>query len=351
MAVISHNKKLMEARLGVYEKAPYGGMSAAEGVNDQSAHLRAEGGHRQQERMIQAKRKSFDRALFNSYQAAEVSPVGCPHQRQRALINVNQTKMDYDDKILSIGYEYKHKPGDIIQWHRRLGDGSIDNSYWLIYLQDLTELAYFKGDIRKCNYWVNWEDEYGHLHQTWFAVRGPVETGLDSTQQSNFTIDYPNHTLNILMPKTEATLKRFARYEKFYIRGSDSLTSQICWRVEATDTISMPGVLEITAKEYYSNDQVDDVEKGIVKDIEMVVLPTEADYIIIGESVMRPKKSYSYRYEGGEDGAWIYDTSLPLTAKISDNVITLTWTENYSGKFTLSFGETVKEISVKSLFE
>jgi hypothetical protein len=50
----------------------------------------------------------------------------------------------------------------------------------LIYLQDLTELAYFKGDIRKCNYWVNWEDEYGHLHHTWFAVRGPVETNINS---------------------------------------------------------------------------------------------------------------------------------------------------------------------------
>jgi hypothetical protein len=87
--MISHNKKLMEARLGVYEKLPYPGLSAAEGVNDQAAHLNAEGGHRQQERMILAKRKSFDRATFNSYQAAEISPVGCPYARQRALINVN----------------------------------------------------------------------------------------------------------------------------------------------------------------------------------------------------------------------------------------------------------------------
>ena len=162
--MISHNKKLMEARLGVYEKPPYQGLSAAEGVNDQSAHLRAEGGYRQQERMILAKRKSFDRATFNSYQAAEISPVGCPYARQRALINVNQTKLDYDDKILSVGYECNYKPGDIIQWHRKRLDGKIDVSYWIIYLQDLTELAYFKGDIRKCNYWVNWEDEYGRLH-------------------------------------------------------------------------------------------------------------------------------------------------------------------------------------------
>ena len=65
--MISHNKKLMEARLGVYDKAPYQGLSAADSVNDQASHLIAEGGYRQQERMIQAKRKSFDRATFNSY--------------------------------------------------------------------------------------------------------------------------------------------------------------------------------------------------------------------------------------------------------------------------------------------
>jgi hypothetical protein len=27
-----------------------------------------------------------------------------------------------------------------------------------------------------------------------------------------------------------------------------------CWRVEAVDSISVPGVLEIFAKEYYGND-------------------------------------------------------------------------------------------------
>ena len=340
----------MEARLGVYEKPPYQGLSAAEGVDEQSTRLRAEGGHRQQERMIQAKRKSLDRALFNSYQAAEISPVGCAYIRHRALINPNVLKPDYDDKIVSVGYEHNYKTGDVFQWRRRKQDGTIDTSYWLIYLQDLTELAYFKGDIRKCNYWVNWEDEYGHLHHTWFAIRGPVETKIDSLNKSNYTIDLPNHTLNILMPKNAETLKRFQRYSKFYIRGADDETNSICWRVEATDAISMPGVLEITAKEYYSNEQQDDMVQGVVKDIEMIELPSEVDYIIVGENTMRPHKSYSYRYDGNEKGEWAYDTSLPLKATVSDNVITLTWTANYSETFTLSFGKTSKEITVKSLF-
>ena len=340
----------MEARLGVYEKPPYQGLSAAEGVDEQSTRLCAAGGHRQQERMIQAKRKSLDRALFNSYQAAEISPVGCPYMRQRALMNPNVLKPDYDDKIVSVGYEHNYKPGDVFQWHRRKQDGTVDTSYWLIYLQDLTELAYFKGDVRKCNYWVNWEDEYGHLHHTWFAIRGPVETTINSLTQSNYSLDLPNHTLHILMPKNAETLKRFQRYAKFYLRGADEITNAICWRVEATDAISMPGILEITAKEYYSNDQVDDLVDGVAKDISLIELPTEVDYIIVGENTMRPRKSYSFRYDGSEQGEWVYDTSLPLTAKVEGNVITLMWTASYSDTFTLSFGNTTKEIAVKALF-
>ena len=340
----------MEARLGVYDKPPYQGLSAAEGVNDQSTRLQVAGGHRQQERMIQDKRKSFDRATFNSYQAADIAPVGTTWVHQRALINDNIVKQDYDDKILSVGYEHKYKTGDIIQWRRRKQDGTTDISYWLIYLQDLTELAYFRGDIRKCNYWVNWEDEFGILHQTWFAIRGPVETDIDNVSGKNFIIDTPNHTLNILMPKTEATLKRFKRYAKFYVRGADTETNSICWRVEATDAISMPGVLEITAKEYYSNDQVDDIEQGVVKDVELIRLPEATDYVIIGDNTIYPKKSYSYRYDGPDNEAWSFDNSLPIQATIDGSLITLTWTATYSGSFTLYYGSLQKEITVKSLF-
>jgi hypothetical protein len=45
----------------------------------------------------------------------------------RALINPNKLKQDYDDKIISIGFEHEFHTGDIIEW--------VDtNTYWLIYL-------------------------------------------------------------------------------------------------------------------------------------------------------------------------------------------------------------------------
>jgi hypothetical protein len=54
------------------------------------------------------------------------------------------------------------------------------------------------------------------------------------------------------MPGTEANIDYFKRYSKFYIKDTD-----ICWRVEATDWISTPGVLEVNAVEYYANKDED----------------------------------------------------------------------------------------------
>ena len=43
----------------------------------------------------------------------------------RALINPNKLKQDYDDKIISIGYEFGFKVGDVFEW---IGT----KSHWLI---------------------------------------------------------------------------------------------------------------------------------------------------------------------------------------------------------------------------
>ena len=307
--------------------------------------LRSAGGYSQQERMIHDKREALNRALHFSYQAAEVRKVGQEAERTaRALINPNKLKQDYDDKVLSIGYEYDYKPGDVFEWQGT-------NTHWLIYLQDLTELAYFRGDIRKCSYQIQWEDDNGELQSVWVAVRGPVETKINFLQKNGISLDTPNHSLNILMPKSEETIKHFTRYSKFYLRDADNLTSKICWRVEATDAISMPGVLEINAIEYYANETTDDVEAGIVNGL--VVNPEvqgQNEFMILGETFIKPKKVYEFVYRGREESQWYIDPNLPVKYKIEDRKISLVWTEVISGQFELSFGSTKKTIVVESLF-
>ena len=166
-----------------------------EGVWDQATRMKQAGGNLQQERMIQDKRRSLDHAVWYSYQGAKVVKVDAEDKTPiRALINPNKLKPDYDDKIISIGYEYGFEVGTVFEW---LGT----NTYWLIYLQDLTELAYFRGDIRKCSYEIAWEDEEGY-HSTYAAVRGPVETKINFIQKHGISIDSPNHSLSIFNCRT-----------------------------------------------------------------------------------------------------------------------------------------------------
>ena len=165
-------------------------------------------------------------------------------------------------------------------------------------------MAYFRGDIRKCSYEIELEDG----SKTYAAIRGPVETKIDYIQKHGISVDNPNHSLNILLPKNESTLKYFKRYNTFYLKEDTS----ICWRVEATDTISMPGIIEINAVEYYINEFEDDQEAGIVGGlIEKTEDPNPAIGEIQGETFIKPKREYTYTCSAS-GFEWAYDSKLPI---------------------------------------
>lgn len=137
--------------------------------------------------MIKDKYNSFLKSLKYSYQGCDVCLVQ-PHNlcledsldyfpNYRALINPDKTKQDYDDKILSIDYKTLFGPGDVFHW---IGT----DTHWLIYLQALTEDAYFRGEIRRCKYKIKFKDKNGITCSTWAAIRGPVETQIDSIQKN-----------------------------------------------------------------------------------------------------------------------------------------------------------------------
>lgn len=323
------------------------------GIDNQRILLEINGGVAQQERMIYDKRRSLDKAVLYSYQGALVRNIYAPEHEEpvRALINPNKNKMDYDDKVLSVKYEYGLGVGDVFEW---VGT----NTYWLIYLQDLTELAYFRGDIRRCSYEISWKDEDGY-HSTLAAIRGPVETKINYIQKHQISIDEPNYSLHILMPRNEETLKYFRRYSKFYLQGEDPGSPKVCWRVEATDWISAPGILEITAVEYYINETEDNVEEGIVGDLiakDLNPNDDKTESTIVGDTFIKPKIVYSYHYEGPKlpsNTKWKLDKKYPVEIKVNPKdrtQLTLKWLSNYSGQLELSYGGFTKTIIVESLF-
>ena len=336
--------RLLKGRLGVYDKPSSFNTNSVEGVEDQRLRMAHHGGNAQQERMIRDKRRSLDHAVWYSYQGAQVVKTDATDRKPvRALINPNKLKQDYDDKIISVGFEYNFEPGTVFEW---LGT----NTYWLIYLQDLTELAYFRGDIRKCSYEIKYTDDEGVTHSIYAAVRGPVETKINYIQKHGISVDTPNHSLNLLMPKNDYTIEYFKRYKKFYLQGDET-----CWRVEATDWISTPGILEVTAVEYYANETEDDIESGIVGALIPEVKDPNPDVAIgiEGETFIKVKRAYKYKFTGYESHRWELGSKCPVKVEIDPNDprnVTITWTQGYSGQFDLYYGDYKKTIVVESLF-
>lgn len=342
----------MKNRLGWIDH-PHESKPAIKETCAMSHRLKIAGGYPQQERMIRDKQRSLANAVKYSYQGAFVKK----HDKNyietmgekppaRALINPNKLKQDYDDKIISIDFIHDFKVGDIFEWVNT-------GTYWLIYLQDLTELAYFRGDIRKCSYEINWEDD-GKEYSTYAAIRGPVETKIDYIQKHGISMDNPNYSLNLLMPKNEYTLKQFQRYSKFYLQDIGAEESKICWRVEAIDSISVPGILEINAIEYYSNETEDDVENGVVGGLIIKPInpnPEEIEEAIIGETFIKPKKVYSYQFTRSIlNSDWSVDKHVPVELEIDGREVKIKWISNYSGQFDLTYGDYTKTIVVESLF-
>ena len=334
----------MKGRLGVYNKQTFDlNDYSIDGVREQGMRLYQMGGNKQQERMIRDKRRSLDRALWHSYQGADIIKMGAADRKPaRALINPNKLKQDYDDKIVSVGFEHGFQCGDVFEWQGT-------STHWLIYLQDLTELAYFRGDIRKCSYQIAWEDEKGS-HSTYVAVRGPVETKINFIQKHGVSIDSPNYSLSLLMPKNEETLSYFKRYNKFYLQDDNT-----CWRVEATDWISTPGILEVTALEYFANETEDDIENGIVGGKLEPIEDPNRDIVeyITGDTFIKVKKSYTYVFSGDEIASWIVDESKPVIMTVNENnpkAVIIKWDSPYSGSFDLCYGNHNKTVVVESLF-
>ena len=338
--------RLMQGRLGIYDRYQEKQVldTDIQGVNNQFVRLNHQGGNLQQNRMIKDKRRSLDRALVYSYQGADVRKIDSTSDDYvRALINPNKLKQDYDDKIISVGYEHHFECGDIFEWKGT-------ETYWLIYLQDLTELAYFRGDIRKCSHQINWEDENGK-HSTYAAIRGPVETKINYIQKHGISVDTPNYSLNILLPKTADTLSYFQRYNKFYL-ADDEL--KVCWRIEAIDWLSMPGILEINAVEYYANEFEDNLENGTVGTLKTEPINPNNSFIedtITGETFIKPKKEYEYEYIGNLVGKWSVKENYPIKLIQDGKKVKLRWLNTYSGQFDLIYADCFKKtIVVQSLF-
>lgn len=297
-------------------------------------------GGNQEQRMIKDKYRTLQRVLKYSYQGCDVKKLGEDVQ-WRVLINPDKEKTNYDDKMLSIDYAAGFKAGDIFEW---INTGTK----WLVYLPHLTEDAYFRSEIRRCKWQIKWVDEDRKYQETWCYIRGPVETKIDSIQKSGISVDVPNWSLDIYMPDNPKTRAHFKRYTRF-------LFDDIAWEVQVVDRISIDGVLQIVALEYFNDIDKDDIEDNVANAFKIIPeRETINDDVIVGEGLIKPKRQYKYSAAAAQ-GKWFIKESRPVTIlSIVEDTIILIWSDVVSGSFTLCYevDGTIyeKQIVVESLF-
>ena len=315
------------------------------GLDNLKTRLNYMGGSRKESRMQEGKLRALKKALISSYQAATAIISG---KEFRCLINPDQLKADYDAKILSIPFrdiclnedrvgtttqgeqDINIQVGDVFTWKET-------NTNWLVYLRYLEEDAYFRADIRRCNH----EAEIDGRKYSVYA-RGPIENSLDWKKGNLEMYNELNYTLIMYITKDEFTLDYFERFKKIKIDNRP-------WEIQAVDTMSSAGIIEVALKETFSNTLEEEM-----KDAETETNGSQeaGSPHILGNAIVYPYETYTYIIDGISGGIWTIDNLKLVKINYSDtNEINISIKTGRSGEFTLSYASDSQSVELPIVIE
>ena len=274
-------------------------------------------------RINKQKLQSFRAALKNDYNSRLIKTD--KHASVPCIIKNNAygLKADYDKKYISVEFSAGLEAGDVFQC-------LDDNSRWMIYLPILTETAYLRSEIIRCDHSLNIN---GKEYFVYF--QGPVETDIRWFIKNGINANELNKSGTVYIKKDDNTLSFFHRFTKIKINGH-------MWEVQVTDPISVPGILELELQEYYDNKEADLPQ----------VKPSDKDQLIKGEKIVKQNTSVGYMVDDS-----IYNPSTSWTIAGNDRVkieevlnngqiCKVKVNEGAIGKFTLSYGTNSMEITI-----
>lgn len=274
-------------------------------------------------RINKQKLQSFRAALKNDYNSRLIKTD--KHASVPCIIKNNAygLKADYDKKYISVEFSAGLEAGDVFQC-------LDDNSRWMIYLPILTETAYLRSEIIRCDHSLNIN---GKEYFVYF--QGPVETDIRWFIKNGINANELNKSGTIYIKKDDNTLSFFHRFTKIKINGH-------MWEVQVTDPISVSGILELELQEYYDNKEADLPQ----------VKPSDKNQLIKGEKIVKQNTSVGYMVDDS-----IYNPSTSWTIAGNDRVkieevlnngqiCKVKVNEGAIGKFTLSYGTNSMEITI-----
>lgn len=325
------------------------------GLENLQTRLQYRGGNAQLDRMKSSKVKTLKRALLYSYQSA--TAILSDGREFRCLINKDKTKLYSDDKIISIPFEdiclnekeltgvpigeYKTsegtqiigmKPGDIFTW-------KDTNTDWIVYLQRLEETAYFRAEIRQCNYTL---DVDGKTYKVFARKKALSEIPWHTSNGISWNdLDY---SLEMYLTKDDITKNKYKRFDIIKLDNRP-------WEVQAVDAISVEGIVMVALKEYYSNTIEEKVEAEKAEETIPEIEPTSPH--ITGDTEVYPYDTKIYTINGITGGTWFLDSKKATIVDSDDTTAKVEIITGRSGDFELKYikdeNEIVYNVTIKSL--
>lgn len=321
----------------------------ATGLELMKKRLDYRGGNRQG-RIIKDKLRSLKAAMKSSYQSETIE---LEDGRQfMALINPDKLKNEFDNKIISIPFEdvclnrprvgkttqgfvpTTIKGGVVFRWVET-------DTYWITYLQNLEENAYFRGNIRKCNETTVIEGKTYHVY-----IRGPVETSIVWNIKAQENWSDLNYSKVMFITKDENTLAYLHRFSKIELSGKP-------WEVQAINPDDADGIIEVALKETYQNTIEKEYSNFPTKK------PEEEIHLggIQGKENVKPFDILKYTISGIENpqGRWYVDNKRADIIEQDSNEVSIEIVSSKSGDFNLVYTQEGAEdiilpIKILSLF-
>lgn len=335
-------------------------------LENMKRRLQYNGGGKQQSRMIKDKDRSLRKGLLDSYQADTMiieNPDYIDNSSNdesqtlefRCLINPDKTTFNEDKKMLSVPFEdiclNKPKIGTMSEGRVKIpikcGTTFIwkeTGTRWLITLRYLTELAYFRADIRKC-YPYPLEIEGV---QYWFSSVGENQETLDWIRKNKEVYNQLNYTRVIYIKRDEKTFNAFKRFKIIKLPNIEGTLEP--WEVQAVNPNSVEDILEVHVKEYFNN-QFEDISAQEQQKI-------QDNYDKYEDLVVYPYDRFAVRTLYIPDALWeVRNKTSGINLKIEDAVVsenetiaTFQLLNGKTGDLDIFYGnQKIKHIIIKSM--
>lgn len=330
------------------------------GLENLQTRLQYKGGEKQIDRMKSGKVAALKKALLYSYQSA--TAILSDKREFRCLINKDKLKTSADDKIISIPFadiclnennfsdnyigKFKTseglqkigmKPGDVFTWKET-------NTDWIVYLQRLEETAYFRAEIRRCKYSITID---GQNYKVFTRQKQLGEISWHTAKEISWNdLDY---SLEMYITNDENTRNYFKRFTIVEIDGRP-------WEVQASDNLSVDGIVMVALKEYYTNTMEKEIqeERQQKEEENKVIINTKRDPYIKGESIVYPYDEVEYSIQNAGGGKWEIGSPKATIISQTETDVIVGIVTGRSGEFDLKYireneEDIVLHITIESL--